>query len=129
MEEPSNQVAALLSQKINRAGQTKKIREKVITARQKALLRRSICEVDINRDIPVQHMTACFLLPETEALSLVTKVIPKHVSARSLIRCLRVARTIADIRARDVVTSEDLEQAWAWQSWSAAKLRGEVLPI
>ena len=129
MEEPSNQVAALLSQKINRSGQTKKIREKVITARQKALLRRSICGVEINRDIPVQHVTACFMLPELEALNLVTKVMPKHVSARSLIRCLRVARTIADIRARDVVTSEDVEQAWTWQSWSAAKLRGEVLPI
>jgi magnesium chelatase family protein len=129
MEEPTNQVQALLAAPSKRMGQTDVLRRQVLTAREIAKSRESVTGVELNRDLPPSAVLAAFMIPKEEALSLIERVIPKHASARSLMRCLRVARTIADVRGRDAVQDGDLELAWSWQAWSAAKARGEVLPI
>jgi predicted ATPase with chaperone activity len=85
--------------------------------------------VELNRDLPSAHVLSSFMIPADEAIGLIERLIPKHASARSLIRCLRVARTIADVCGRDQVEASDLERAWSWAAWSAAKARGEVLPV
>ena len=129
MEEPTNQVHALLAGPAQRLGQTATLRETVLRARALAQSRVTVTGVELNRDLSPSSVLAAFMMPQDEALTIIEQVIPKHASARSLIRCLRVARTIADVHGRESVKGSDLELAWSWQAWSAAKARGEVLPL
>lgn len=129
MEEPSNQIGSLLSQKLADGHKTLRMRETVIRARRRAEKRAAESGFTLNRDIPSLHILSTFGMDEAESLKMIARIIPDHASARSLIRCLRVARTIADVENRDAVTEGDIERAWGWQAWSAAKLRGEFLPL
>ena len=129
MEEPTNQVNALLAGPAQRLGQTALLRDVVLRARALAKSRAAIAGVDLNRDLPPSSVLAAFMIPVEQTLSVIERVIPKHASARSLMRCLRVARTIADVKGRVAVEASDLELAWSWQAWSAAKARGEILPV
>ena len=54
-----------------------------------------------------------------------TSHIPQTASQRSLIRSVRIARTLADIHDREKINSSDLIQAWKWQPESAAHARGD----
>ena len=129
MEEPNNQIGSVLSQKLGDRHKTLKMKATVTQARSRAAKREAEIGVTLNRDIPSLHILSTFGLEESESLKMIQRVIPDHASARSLIRCLRVARTIADVENRDSVTAGDIEQAWGWQAWSAAKHRGEFLPL
>ena len=129
MEEPTNQVNALLAGPAQRLGQTAMLRDVVLRARALAKSRAPIVGVDLNRDLAPSSVLAAFHRPAEQTLAMIERVIPQHASARSLIRCLRVARTIADVKGREAVEAADLELAWSWQAWSAAKARGEILPV
>jgi predicted ATPase with chaperone activity len=98
-------------------------------ARQRAKSRAELTQVELNRDISSSLVLSTFGQNTAQILKTIEAIIPQHASARSLVRCLRVARTIADIRDREDVLAEDIERAWGWQAWSAARLRGEILPI
>jgi len=98
-------------------------------ARDRARVRAKQTGVLLNKDIPPNRIFESLGLPSNKAEMLVTRVISNNVSTRSLLRCLRVTRTIADIMGRDIVHEDDLQLAWSWQSYPAAKKRGEVIPI
>lgn len=129
MEEPTNQLASLFSSPVSKKGQTDRMRCMVRKARERALKRLNITTVELNRDIPSSLILTTFGPHSDQSLKMVETTIPRHASARSLVRCLRVARTIADVHDRDFVSIQDLERAWGWQAWSAARQRGEILPI
>lgn len=129
MEEPTNQLATLFAATISREGQTARIQERVFKAREMARSRSAVTGVELNRDVPSAQILETFGLPRDDVLTMIQKIIPSHASARSLVRCLRVARTVADVFGREMVLAEDIERAWGWQAWSAAKQRGEILPL
>lgn len=129
MPEPGNQVASLLAGPVLRQGQTFRLKEQVAAARKLALGRQELTGVVINKDIPVSKIFSALMLPSDKAESLLTKVIPGNAGARAIVRCLRVARTIADLMGRQAVEPEHLARAWNWQAQSSAKLRGEVGPL
>jgi predicted ATPase with chaperone activity len=73
-------------------------------------------------------MLAASGLSAAEFAVLVNRHLPTSASSRGVVRCLRVARTLADLAASDVLRAEDLAKAWSWQAGPAAQARGEVLP-
>jgi len=129
MPETSNQVASLLNGPVSRIGQTEAMKDIVGQARDRARLRAKQTGVLLSKDIPPNRIFESLGLPGDKAEALVTRVVSNNVSTRSLLRCLRVTRTIADIMGRDVIHEDDLQLAWSWQSYPAAKKRGEVIPI
>jgi len=129
MPENSNQVASLLDGPVSRSGQTDSMKDIVRKARDRARVRAKQTGVLLNKDIPPNRIFESLGLPSNKAEMLVTRVVSNNVSTRSLLRCLRVTRTIADIMGRDIVHEDDLQLAWSWQSYPAAKKRGEVIPI
>ena len=58
---------------------------------------------------------------------MVNRRIPRSASSRSVLRCLRVARTLADVEGSEVMREEDLDQAWRWQAERAAQDRGDTV--
>ena len=129
MEEPTNQLTSIFGSPFEKKGQTSRMRKLVMRARQRAKSRVELTQVELNRDISSSLVLSTFGQNTAQILKTIEAIIPQHASARSLVRCLRVARTIADIRDREDVLAEDIERAWGWQAWSAARLRGEILPI
>lgn len=129
MPEPDNQISALVVPQAHRLGQTSRLKERVKAAREAALSRHEITGVFVNRDIPSKQIFSALKIPRHNAEALVTKIIPAYSGTRSIIRCLRVARTIADIMGSDQVHGDHLSMAWGWQATSAAKLRGELIPL
>ena len=129
MEEPTDQVASIFGAATSQDSQTASMREVVARARDLAKSRFKTTGVLLNRDVSSRDILGTFGVDVTEALIWIERITPRHASARSLIRCLRVARSIADVAGRTQVESEDVECAWSWQAWSAARQRGDVLPI
>ena len=129
MPEPTNQISSLLQTPVGRVGQTQRLKQIVKAARQMAKSRVDLTGVILNKDIPSGRIFDALKTPRDKAESLVTKIIPGHSGARSIIRCLRVARTIADIMGRDRVDGDHVAMAWNWQAVSAAKMRGELTPL
>ena len=129
MPENPSQINSVLSAPLTRQDQTQKLITIVKQAREKAAARSKLTGVLLNKDIPAKMIFDAFGLPGNKAIPLVTKVIPSHASARSTVRCLRVARTVADIEGDDVVRAEHIERAWNWQALAAARFRGEVTPL
>jgi magnesium chelatase family protein len=54
-------------------------------------------------------------------LSTVAEVIPAWISSRTIIKVLRVARTVADLELRAHIQPQDLQTAWGWQRESKAQ--------
>ena len=129
MAEPTNQISSLLQTPVARVGQTQRLRQSVISARKMAQSRADLTGVLLNKDIPSGRILDALKTPRDKAETLVTKIIPSYSGARSIVRCLRVARTIADLMGSDQVHGEHVIQAWDWQAVSAAKKRGELTPL
>lgn len=110
-----------------RSGITAKMKDQVERARLYAQKRNLEYGVDLNRDIPPRYLSAALRMSERDVELLVKKLIPPHVSTRAVVRCFRVARTIADLAGRNAVDTGDVMQAWSWQAYESAKLRGEIL--
>ena len=105
---------------------TEGMRAAVQIARAKAAERNRRFDCLLNRDLPPQALPDALCIGASHLEELVRKMIPAHVSARALVRCLRVARSIADIGDAEKVTSAHIEQAWHWQAFESARERGDV---
>jgi magnesium chelatase family protein len=107
--------------------QTQRLQQIVQQARDVALQRNSQFGVEFNRDLPPQTLIAASGLPHGDFAALVNSMIPRTASNRAVVRCLRVARTLADLRSQVVVERVDIEQAWGWLAEPAARDRGEMV--
>jgi magnesium chelatase family protein len=106
-------------------GRTAVMRTQVEAARAAALVRNAAFGVTFNRDLAPRHLVAAAgLSPETFA-AIVTRYAPKAATSRSIVRAVRVARTLADLDGVAAVREEDVVAAWAWQAEKAAQERGE----
>jgi magnesium chelatase family protein len=110
-----------------RAGQTARMREKVRAAQERATRRNAAFGTRFNSQLPAQYQVAASGLASGAFEALVNQRLPRAASTRSLIRCLRVARTLGDLADSPSIREEDLATAWAWQAEPAAAARGEQL--
>ena len=107
--------------------QTERMLARVLAARAFAQPRNQQFGVACNRDLGVHQLIQASGLGPVAFSSMINQVIPEQTSTRSVLRSIKVARTLADLRLAEVLTRSDLEQAWRWQSESAARERGEDL--
>lgn len=105
--------------------QTKNMASLVKESRTFAGLRNMSYGVMFNRDLQAAHLIEASGLSKEQFSELVNAIVPRHASSRSVIRALRVSRTLADLDFSSRIREEDLKQAWSWQAEPAAKERGE----
>ena len=115
------------------SSQTERMAAKVLAARRFARERNQAFGVEFNRDLQTGHLIAASGMATAAFATLVNKQIPKLASARAVVRCLRVARTLADLEGRSAIEAADIRLSWAWRSDKAAEERGlqvydQVLP-
>ncbi len=106
---------------------TLKMAKLVSAARIFGLARNSKFSAEYNRDLKASDMIKASGLESSEFSALVGTVVPVQASNRSVLRSLRVARSIADLRSDPKISLADLKLSWSWQADPAAKARGEHL--
>jgi magnesium chelatase family protein len=104
---------------------TPQLLARVEAARSFGAARNGNLGVALNRDLGAQHLVQASGLSTRGFAALVSGIVPRSASSRAVLRCLRVARTIADLAASAEIRPEDLAQAWSWQAERAAQDRGE----
>lgn len=104
---------------------TRELQHKVIGARALAAQRNSAFGAGMNGTLQGGDIFAASGLTAQDFRQMVRAVIPTGVSQRSLLRCMRVARTIGDLEGRPEICEKDVALAWSWQPDPAAKARGE----
>ena len=93
------------------AESSKIIRERVAAARCLAQDRYSKSDILTNAELKAVHMKKWCVVSK-EALALLKSAVDRlHMSARSYGRVLKVARTIADLAANDLITTDHLAEA------------------
>lgn len=108
--------------------QTDRLRAKVEAARLVATRRNVEFGVRFNRDLEARHLARASGLAGDAFAALVNRELPTSASSRAVVRCLRVARTLADLAGSAMIRAEDLACAWSWQAGPSAVARGEALP-
>lgn len=93
---------------------TKLLAETVLAARSFAEKRNSSLNIRYNRDLKASHINQASGLSSSKLKGLIEDYTPKHATRRSLLRSLRLARTLADIEQKEVVSGKHLKQAWVW---------------
>lgn len=106
---------------------TSTMRETVIEAREFAFNRNKGLGIEYNRDIQAAHIHDISGLPKKELERLLRKYITESSTGRSIIRSIRVARTLADLDASVKIREQDFATAWGWQAENSAKERGEMV--
>lgn len=129
MPEPEFDTASLflkLGETVQR-DQTARMRVVVERVRQLSSARNRPLGVVFNADLRARHLADVSGLSHQEFAQLVNRLLPRSASSRSVLRCLRVARTLADVDGSEVMREEHLDQAWRWQAERAAQERGETV--
>ncbi len=106
---------------------TKQMAKDVAVAREFALVRNKRFSVEYNRDLKASDMIKASGLDTAGFAALVSGVVPVQASNRSVLRSLRVARSIADLRSDPKLSVSDLKLSWSLQADPAARARGEHL--
>lgn len=107
------------------SSQTTQMKEQVTLATEVAVHRNAKFGVYYNKNLkPSDLGNASGLGAETLEKKL-AELISVNASQRSVIRTIRVARSIADLRQADKINSEDIRLAWNWQSEASARQRGD----
>ncbi len=83
--------------------------------------------IKLNKQIQTQGLADILGWTASALETCVSSIIPSHVSSRSVVRCLRIARTLADLKLNPIVSVDDIRKAWSWQAYQSAVLRGEIL--
>ena len=112
----------------NRASFTRSLREKVVRAREQAFLRQAETGVAFNGMLKGSQVLRVSRLQEGELRRLINKTMPRAASPRSVLRCLRVARTLADLDGCEQLAGNHLEEAYQWLPEPCAAARGEMTP-
>ncbi len=127
MPERNQSMAVLLTKNLkSKISVSEQMKQNVMRARSFSRKRNQTLGCELNRDLPAPTLAEAFGWSAQKLDEAVQKLIPSHVSMRAVVRCLRLARSIADQRCDETVSTLDLEQSWNWQAHKSAILRGEI---
>lgn len=113
--------AILKALKPPKSSQTALLRQEIVEARQRASKRNARFGCELNRDLKPQNLIAASGMSESAFDRCLTRYTSSTYSARSIVRTLRVARTLADLDGEVVMNERHFRQAWDWQYEVAAK--------
>ena len=98
-------------------GQTAQLFEEVVEARRRSSQRNlSFGTSPFNKDIDQRNLLQASGLTEQKFRAMLNRFSKPSSSARSIIKTLRVARTLADIDQLDTIGEGHFKEAWSWQS-------------
>jgi magnesium chelatase family protein len=115
----------LFDQQLEGSDRTALMRKKVIEARKFAFLRNQEFGFVFNRDIPSHQLFVLSGLSSKEFHEIVSDVIPPLLSRRSLLKVLKISRTLADLDQEVAIRKSDVLLALSWQNEQAALERGD----
>jgi magnesium chelatase family protein len=124
---PESTPPRLLLGGASRSSQTRRLADCVAEARARAARRNGAIGVRLNREIPPKDLAVMTGLSTDSLEQILAVTLPSTVSMRASVRMIRVARSLADLEAREKISSDDLAVAWTWQAEASAKERGEHL--
>lgn len=118
MPEPSlnpAEVFVCLSNNKTQISVTKKLQEHVLEVKKFQESRNKALGIKFNRDIPPNNLLSISGLNEKEFISLINKYAANSASNRSVVKSLRVARTLADIEFEHKILEHHFALAWSWR--------------
>ncbi len=104
---------------------TDDMRKKVSQSLEYSISRNQKLGVNYNSELSAEQLVQVSGHHVKDFSKLIDRVIPSTASNRSMLRCLRVARTLADLDPSEKMLDSHLEKAWSWQAEPAAIARGE----
>jgi magnesium chelatase family protein len=125
MPETQNSGQSMFASLSSLPGQTKTLSRIVEKARAFAMSRNRQFGRQLNDELSADELIPASKLGEAEFLKLIEPYAERSLTRRSLIRALRVARTLADLRSDDQLQPRDLAQAWSWQKEAVSQGRGD----
>lgn len=96
-------------------GRTQSMRETVEAARAFAFARNRAFGVSYNSELSAQLLPKVSGVDSDTFTQMVMHYADRQASSRSLIRSMRVARTLADLALSPCIRADDIETAMAWQ--------------
>lgn len=107
------------------AGQTLMLRERVRQVLETMRERNENLGVRANAFIDTDQIQEALACSQKIFDGFIDRLLPRRLSNRAIIRCLRVARTLADLERRKEVQEGDILLAANWTPGMAARDRGE----
>lgn len=123
MQEPAEQNMRIFSGYTGST--TAYLKEKILEAKAFSAFRNKRLSIGANSLLKASHLLEASGLCEEELYQMITKVTGQSHTYRSMIKALRVARTLADLEFKEAIAPEHLAQAWRWQPQAAAKARSD----
>lgn len=108
-----------------RADQTTAMQARVTECSEFSKKRNIPLGLRFNNTIPAKQLLAVSGLSMTAFKKLLEQKFLQSLNKRSLLKTLRVARTIADLDLEPKLALEHVEQAYCWQAEAAAQARGD----
>ena len=105
--------------------QTKQIQARVDECLLFATSRNKQLGLQFNNTIPAKYLLQVSKLSAKQFQSLLQQQFLRTLSKRSLLKTLRVARTLADLDLCAEITLPHLREAYSWQAEAAGKERGD----
>lgn len=110
----------------NQKGQTQKLSIAIDQAIKFGSERNKKMNIGFNRDITSNLLLQSVGMSESRVLNIIAKVSEQPLNRRSLVRVLRLARSVADVDFSTDVKEEHLAQAVRWQLESLKKNAGHA---
>ncbi|MCB9229454.1 MAG: ATP-binding protein [Deltaproteobacteria bacterium] len=130
LPEYSGDLRAPFLREERQSGKTIRMQEDVQAARELSHKRNQKFGILYNKHLRATDLAEASGICKETLQDMLDKLTHRGASQRSLIRTVRIARSLADLRLDAVVSGEDIRQAWAWQADVAARQRGdEVLGL
>ncbi|MCX6131839.1 MAG: ATP-binding protein [Proteobacteria bacterium] len=107
-------------------GQTQNLKEAVQQGLEFSVERNKNLGLRHNCEMRAEHVSAMAACTQAQFEDMLSYLGPLQLSNRALLRCFRVARSLADANRRVSMAKSDLIKASSWQAYAAARERGDV---
>ncbi len=113
-DKPAANVSQIFIQEQESHVKTKRLQDLVKRTQEFSRSRNQQFDIHYNSELKADHIFLASGMSERTFKSTLEQVFKNHLSTRSQIRVLRVARTLADLEAAAVIAESHVRQALAW---------------
>ena len=126
LKKPLSLLTSLGSQQREKSKITRNLREKVKKAREFSEKRNAKWKLSVNAELKAENIIEAFGSSEKEFNLLLSQLNLDKLTNRSMLKVLKVARTLSDLELSPKVQVEHIKKALSWSSHSCAKGRGDL---